>query len=466
MARLAAKNEGRPHATIDDLIRGGFLPTGFGSRADGSEIVFGSNGEVSDSLRGGSGSFTPVPDIAFDNVTASEAGDYRRFASAIFDRWGRIDPIVAAAKRFAGDRPEIEQVALDVRLTPLATKNYDMLMKFAGPPSPDRMAPIAGNVATLEVVTRGRGPEPAHLYAGVLDTGAAFDFAGNQLGGLGALLNLKFYFGGWPSAGMFSFFGLRDNLPVDRDGFGRPSALLWQRSDGPFVTGSTDPNVLADVTPRFRIVPAERPSQLWLRLGDLNRSELAELINGFGYFRARQVTGGNLQFMHRLTSQLGVKPAQSRSVAEDLVGAQLVCALGGDYKFDPPRGGWFSTAWDRNASRLITQVPPGFTTPPLDWLRGLEFDAALTRRELSAHGLIVMQRQAPPTVTAPTTGAKAEPEPVLPAFPFKGLDWFGGKKAENDKAQDKTPAEPRKPVEELPEPTNNSERKDESRSAR
>jgi hypothetical protein len=472
MARLAATNESRPHDTIDDLVRGGFLPPGVGERSDGTGLVLLENGDVADSLRGRLNSFTPVADIAFDTVTPAEARDYRRFADSLQTRWQRIDPIVVAAKRFAGEAPQFEQVALDVRMTPLAADNYSMLMNFVGPPSIDRMAPLRGNVATVEAVTRGRGPESVHLYAGVLDTGVPFNFADDLLGGLRAMLNLKFYFGGWPNAGMFSFFGLRDDLPVDRNGFGRPTALLWQRTDGPFVTGSTDPDVLADVTPRFRIVEAERPAQLWLQLGDLNRSELAALINGYGYFRARQITGGNLRFMHRLTTQLGVAPQNAQTVAENLVGGQLVCALGGELKLDQPRGGlatWYSTGWDRDASRLITAVPRGFTTPPLDWLRGAQLDAALTPQELSAHAIVVMHRRAPPTAIAPTAGAAPETESILPAFPFKGLDWFGGKKdnGETEKSSDKPSAKPspdtKKQPEELPEPVGGSTSKAEFR---
>ena len=296
-----------------------------------------------DSLRGGSGSFAPVCDIDFDRVTSSEARDYRDFAAQIYDHWQRVDPIVLAAKRFSGETPQVERVALTVRMTPLAEKNYAKLMNFAGAPSLDRMAPIDGNIATIEAVTRGRGPEPIHLYTGVLNTGVAPSVVDDLLGGLRALMNLKFYFGGWPSAGMFSFFGLRDNLPVGPDGFGRAWALLWQRTDGPFVTGSTDPDVLANVTPRFRIVKAERPAQLWLQLGDLNRSELATLINGYGYFRARQITGGDLRFMHRMMSQFGVPAEKAKTTAEDLVGGRLVCALGGEYKLQ----------WERRGGRMV-----------------------------------------------------------------------------------------------------------------
>jgi hypothetical protein len=469
MARLAARNEGRPQDTTEDLIRGGFLPPSIGERADGTRLVLLDNGDVVDSIRGRSGSFTPVPDIAFDNVTAAEVRDYRQFADSLTSRWQRIDPIIVAAKRFAADEPQLEQVALHIRMTPLADANYTRLMDFVGPPSIERMAPLRGNIATIEAVTRSRGPEPVHLYAGVLDTGIPFNFADDLLGGLRALLNLKFYFGGWPSAGMFSYFGLRDDLRVDRNGFGRPTLLLWQRTDGPFITGSPDPDVLADVTPRFRIVEAERPAQLWAEVGDLNQSQLATLINGYGYFRARQVTGGNLRFLHRLTTQLGVAPPQAATIAEDLLGAQLVCALGGEFKFDERPGApstWYSTAWDRNASRLITAVPPGFTTPPLDWLRSARLDAALTPQELTAHALVTMQRRAPLTAIAPTAGAAEETKSILPAFPFKGLDWFGGKK-ENadavkpaDKSAEKPQSDTKKQPEELPEPDSRSDDKE------
>jgi hypothetical protein len=457
MARLAAKNEGGRHDTIDDLVRGGYLPEGFGARVDGSRLVILENGDVVDSLRGRSGSFSPVPDIEFDSVSAAEAGDYRAFTEALFSRWQRIDPIVVAAKRFAGETPQIEQVAINARMTPLAAGNNTMLMNFVGPPTLERMAPVRGNVATFEAVTRGRGPTPVHLHGGVLDTGATVNLADDLLGGLGALLNLKFYFGGVPSAGFFSFFGLRDDVPAGPDGIRRVNALLWQRTNGPFITGSNDPNVLADVTPRLSIVEAERPAQLWLSLGDLNRSELATLVNGFGYFRARQITGGNLRYLQRLGSQLGVAPANAASVAEELAGGRLVCALGGEFKLDQPRGGpatWYSTAWDRDASRLITQVPRGFTTPPLDWLRGIELDASLTAREISAHAVVVMQRRAAPTATAPAAGAAPAAEPVLPAFPFKGLDWFGGKQEKKaDEPADKSPGDVKKQPEELPDPS-------------
>ncbi len=62
LAKLNAATEGKPGGTIEELIAGGFLPPGFGPRADGSQAVIG-KGEVYDSLRGRRGSFVPVPDV-------------------------------------------------------------------------------------------------------------------------------------------------------------------------------------------------------------------------------------------------------------------------------------------------------------------------------------------------------------------------------------------------------------------
>lgn len=456
MARFAARNEGYKNDTLSQLIRNGFLSADVGVRPEGSELVV-ENGDgdvMRDSVRGEEGFFTPIADISFDKVTAAEAREYRRFVTLAQSEWGQLDPIVLSAKRYAGPGENREYVSLDVLVAPFAAENYRRLTRYAGPPSEDRMAPIRGNVVTAEGVTLGERGEVVHVYGGVVDTDLRFEFGEGLLGSLRTMLNLKYYYGGWPSVGPLVWMGLRDNLPTDPEGFARASSRLWQRFNGPFITGSTDPRVLELVTPQFRIVPADRPAQLWLEVGDIVQSDLIKLANGFGYFRARQVTAGNLQFLHRLTAQLGVPPDQARQVAERLVHAKLVCALGGDLELVRNEAGrpvWRSTAWDRTASRLITEVPPDFLTPPLDWFRGLNADATLTERELSLRAVVDMQRKPRPQEIKPIE---------LPSFPFKAWNWLGGGQGKPDAAaKDAAPKEPPpKPTdapkaEELPEPT-------------
>jgi hypothetical protein len=92
----------------------------------------------------------------------------------------------------------------------------------------------------------------------------------------------------------------------------------------------------------------------------------------------------------------------------------------------------------------------------------MEMDVALSPDELSAHGIVVIERPPPPAGAAAKQSEAADAaEPVLPAFPFKGLDWFGGKKedatpkATGEKGADKGnkgKIDKKASPEELPEP--------------
>jgi hypothetical protein len=463
IARLAARNEGFKSGGIDDLARAGFVPSGFGEHADGSRVELPPDGAAYNSLRGAEGFFTPVPDVAFDSVTPAEARSYEEFAQLIAGRWQRLDPVMVAVKRYAGEQPGLEHVVLDARVAPFAAQNYKTIMNYVGQPSSEHVAPLAGNLAWFEAVLRSQAPEPTHVYAGIRNIGVPWEIPlGEALGSLGVLFRIKYYFGGWPGAGPMQFFGIRDDLPVDPQGFGRARLGLWQRTLGPFVTGSPDFEVLADITSRLEIVRAERPAQLWVDVADVGASELSELINGIGYFRARQVTGGNVHFLQRMTTQLGVSPDRALVAAEDLLNARLICALGGEFKLEGPRGGqtaWTSTAWDESASRLITQVPRGFMAPPLDWFRGMQLDGSVTSEEVSAFAVVKMYRR-PRAAKTGEAGAEAVPVPALPSFPsLKGLnfDWFksGGKaddKPEDEAAKEDGKKQNQAPAEELPEP--------------
>ena len=98
LAKLNAATEGKPGGTIEELIAGGFLPPGFGPRADGSQAVIG-KGEVYDSLRGRRGSFVPVPDVPVRQVSQAEADSYARFVAYAQENWGRVEPMLVGLQR-------------------------------------------------------------------------------------------------------------------------------------------------------------------------------------------------------------------------------------------------------------------------------------------------------------------------------------------------------------------------------
>jgi hypothetical protein len=111
MARYAAKAEGHDYKTVDDLIRGGFLPRDFDRRADAAEITLSEKGVASDSIRGARGAFIPVADMQIDRVSSEEVAAYQSFAANYQSAVGRAEPIMAAIGRRTLTAAELKAAA-------------------------------------------------------------------------------------------------------------------------------------------------------------------------------------------------------------------------------------------------------------------------------------------------------------------------------------------------------------------
>jgi hypothetical protein len=157
VAQLAARGDGVKAGSLDDLIKAEYLPEGFGQRADGSRLEMTTAGEFYDTLRGARGSFAPVPDVAFDMVTAADAHRYTDFASWLQSKWPQIDPVVMGVRHEPSrlNEPGVERIVLDVQLTPLAAKNYDTIASALGPLSKQRLAPVPGDIVAGEASLSG-----------------------------------------------------------------------------------------------------------------------------------------------------------------------------------------------------------------------------------------------------------------------------------------------------------------------
>jgi hypothetical protein len=464
VAQLAARAEGQKADSVEDLIKGQYLPEGFGTRTDGSRLQLNEAGEFVDSLRGARGSFTPVPDIAFDQITPSEAKRYEQFVAWFQSKWSQLDPVVAGIRREPGPAQDQERIVLDVQLTPLAAKNYDTIAAALGPISKQRLAPVPGDVVSAEAVMSGNllaskgmaQPQGVYrLFGALCDgepdavNGAGAAQSGTPTGpqlGRGPLLNgplagavlsaagaagggglsplsllPPFYFGAYPTPAIFSWLGVGD-VPLDASGYGRSTSGLWQRRVGQYTTASTDRRVLETVTPQLRFVDAPRPAQAWLHCGDLGRSKLASTINGLFYKSAKNAAIGNVRFLHELEVQLRVPMEDCLKVAEQLTDAKLVCPLGGKYQTDERPGAfpiWVSTALPPDRMRLVDGLfepaPADYHAPVLDWLRRLDADVAIDQRILSLHGDIDMTRADSTAIAklpgAPTNGQASNTNP-------------------------------------------------------
>ena len=399
LARLAAAAERKPAETIEQLIAAGLLPPDFGPRGDGSRTVL-KQGQVYDSLRGRGGAFLPIPETPVGRVTPTEAAAYRKFADFYVHKWGgRMDPTIDGIKRRATGVTPVppapenrERVVVDAYLSPFAREHFELLSRWAGPPSPQQLAPIKGDVAAGELALKDQ-----YLFGSLQDSRPPLDIVGGLVLPIGRLRDILVgYLGTSGQIGVLGFLDVQLLRRPDEQGYSSNVLGLWRRQMGDFTVYSFQPEVLSAVTPQLRFQQAERPAQLRLRVDDPSKVRMTTLLNNLGYMRIRETSLGNLRLMSDLEQHLHVPPKDSKEVAERLLGAKLICPLGGQYVFkeDPQGGGWWtSTALEgsRGGFSLVQQAPPGYQAPPLSWFRGLKLEATMTEQLFSAHAEVVMQ---------------------------------------------------------------------------
>ncbi len=390
LAKLNAAAEGKPGDTIDELIAGGFLPSGFGPRSDGSHVVF-TKDEAYDSLRGRRGAFVPVPDVPVQQISRSEAELYGRFVAYMNENVGRVEPMLVGLQQKALPGKQM-QVVIDARMTPLQRKRIEMLAKIVGPITTDQLAAVPGNMAALEIsVPNGR------TFGGLRDAVLPKELAeGRFIQWLKLRNTISGYLGYQGDPGFLRLLELMFNGPPDANGYRRNLIGLWRLQYGPFALFSFQPDVLALVAPQLRFEPAKQPAQVRLHVNDVTGAKITPFLNNWGYARTRETALGNVRLMQSLNQQLHVPAKDCREAAEFLLAAKLVCPLGGDYVLrDVPSGAsrWTSTKLEEAPGQtgMFSTAPAGYVAPPLNWFRGLDLHATVAETLLSAHAEVIMQ---------------------------------------------------------------------------
>jgi hypothetical protein len=422
LARLAADSEQLRAETVDDLAAAGLLPRSFGRRPDGSGPVLAS-GEILDSRRGARGTFLPVADVKIDGITRGEAARLEALNAQLASQWRRMDPLVIGIQRTALDDNGRERIVIDGNIAPLDEGKYGWLLSILGSPTRQMVTPAQGDVVAVQAAVRGglllpRIP-PHQLFLGIQDVPP---LAQQSTGGLLQTLNLlrstPGYLGSWPRAGFLDILpqNLGGTVP-DANGFSRLPFGLWRRQGAGFSVLSFDPQLLAKTTPQLRVVDSEVEAQIRVHVEDLSQSKIRPWIMNLYYQRGLTASAGNAQFLTLLAQQLHVPIEQAKDTAEDLLDANMICPLGGEYQLvedlDVGMKTWQSTAWARRNS---TGVPEDFEAPLLKWFRGL--DAHLTRAGDQIITRIELDMQRQPTA----------PKLDIPLFDFNRL-FGGGQKA-------------------------------------
>ena len=306
-----------------------------------------------------------------------------------------------------------------------------MRLSMLGPPVNNRITSAQGDVIQLQAFLKGGMFDPAvgahHLFLGVQDHVPLEDLKPTNLWKtLQLLRTTPGYLGAWPKTGFL------DRLPLGLGG-GQPDPWgyskllfgLWRRQGEGFSVLSFDPQLLAEVTPQLAVEPADDAAQIHIHVGNLAETKVAGLVNTLYFEQARRTSQGNARFMQMLAHQLGVPLEQTKTVAEKLLDAALICSLGGEYQIQRwPSGAeaWTSTAWPE---RLDYRLPADYRSPLLVWFRGLNAGVVKNPGDLRVHIELDMQRNPP---------AAAELKLEIPLF-----NLFGNGKPEKLPAQ-KPPA--------------------------
>jgi hypothetical protein len=314
-----------------------------------------------------------------------------------------------------------------MRVSQYSQTNYGFIVNLLAPATPMRVAPIDGDVASLELVFNAAG-QPVHLFGGLRDFRTPLVVRRGEVeADAPAPEFIRAYVGGWPRPHLLDRILGRPAGPFDDEGIARTNGLfdLWLRRADDFLLFSFKRDVLVEVGQQLAMVEAERPAQARLFIDDLSDKQVATAVSGLGYMRSRNTSASGARFMNSLVTQLHVQPEEARQLAEQLVGGKFDCPLGGDYALvDPnipvsargeslgdvrrgdrketlpppaepgPQGGsrklWVSTATAPENRFLLTEIPEDYQMPMMDWFRGASADVARDGDDINLHAELDM----------------------------------------------------------------------------
>ncbi len=384
LAQLAAKAEGADHQTIHQLMDAGYLPRDFLTRPDGSHTVM-ENGGITDSLRGARGTFLPVADVDVDELTDSELRAYEQFSRFYRSQWERMDPAMLAVKREPAANGR-ERISVDVHITPYARRHYQSLADNLGSTSPWRLVPLAGDLAqmTINFGTRAGFLRNQFGFAGVRDLPASAVKFQIEHGQVFETITPPIYYG------LLSQFEIHPKQG-DKEKGDEPAANPPKEeslADASVFFYPYDADDQDEIRKNLKMERTDPPAQLRLWVNRLAETNIAKIIDAHSYLRSRRASAGNTRFLQVLSEQLHVQPKQALKVAKDILGAEPVCRLGGEYQLiQDDRGfpAWGSTAWEHPSYHSIQQIPANYTCPLLSGFHQAKLDFNIDRTTLSTH---------------------------------------------------------------------------------
>lgn len=396
MAKLLAAGESYDFKSIDDLIRGGYLPVNFGSHPDGS--TFETVGDCWQcALRGRRGFFTPIADMDIRRVTKEERQWFSQRAQFFTNNIKSLDPMLIAVKRYKQE-DKIERIVFDAQVLPFGEDKYKWLLQRMGPPLQKEVRASPDDIVRFEASLRGglagNTGETHHLFGAVQDyLDPDIDLKPKSfLRLLDTFRQTPGYVGAWPDLGFTNWMPQLGGQP-DAFGYTYSGLLkLWRLQWENFSVLSFNQRRLEDLKKHLAIIPSTRPAQVRVKIGDLAHSKIQVWANMINFRRSWQASIANVRLLNLLNQQFRTPPELTRSVASRMLDVELVCSLDGNYqRVELPTGRklWYSDAWPSFGN---PKLPQGYLAPVLTWFRGLELEVIRGETQFSLHGILDVQR--------------------------------------------------------------------------
>lgn len=397
LGTLVAAQEGFANESLDDLVHGGYLS---------ESVVEATKLATADS---------PLADNLPTSCTPGEQRAYLQFVEATIEEAGALVPVTASVHRQPLPGGDAEQINVELNLQRYSTTNLAAWAKKLAAPAQIRLAPIAGDLISGEVVLQGMAGsgEAVHLFGGLRDGFVPLDLRGGSVSfATSALRAVEGYVGAWPKPQMLERLLGRPRGPFDNQGIAPAGGVgglldLWIRRADDFLLFSFKRNVLAEVGNQLAMVDAARPAQGWLTVHDLVGTQYEQVAAAYGYARSRQTSASASRFMNSLVEQLNTDPATANQLASELTGGEFVCPLGGEYVLVEVPGGvqaWTSSAMSPSNRFLLTEIPADYRFPVLEWFRGMTVELVRGEDSLQLAAQIVVSETRPAALAPPTAG--------------------------------------------------------------
>lgn len=433
VAALIAKALGYPSDSVAALIQGKFLPSDFGTLADGSNIGLVSGSAV-DSVRGHPGTFMPAADRVPELVNMDEAAAYARFTTRYRREWMAMDPVLVNIRRGSVDG-SVERIHLDIHVSPYARQAYAFLTNYLASPSSTHIAfdskSLVGVSATLK-----NGVGTTLAYFGLCDDTIPFRIEQGELIREGksskwSLVDKRSFAAVTPAGieGLQLLSKLVEGLQTRDSSMGsqtpapknperspqsrsvralsnwmNPIGLLIQIGDELFVSlfdlakASSlyhdlrwsiyaSSNEIRMEAKEHLTTQKTNPTQIHLQAGGVEQSLAAPYLHAFSYCEARQKSAASAVWLTRWMNGLHCSPQTFRTSVEQALCARIVCPLGGEWRVDANEGTmtrWTSTAWQEKSLAKVNSVPVGYRFPFLRWLQSIKLDFNLKPNNLSS----------------------------------------------------------------------------------